>query len=163
MPTGLAISGGRNVRGRRFSPRLTSAGIQISLTDCPKGMGAAVRRIVTATLSSHRVFGGDISIAFVTKPEMKRLHAQWLDDPSCTDVLTFNMSSGGKLEGQIIVCTAVAREEGRRLRVPWREELLRYVVHGCLHLCGYDDRAPRQAARMWREQERLLKKVVDGG
>jgi rRNA maturation RNase YbeY len=43
--------------------------------------------------------------------------------------------------------------------VDWRREALLYVIHGCLHLCGYDDRTPTRARRMRREQARLLNEL----
>jgi probable rRNA maturation factor len=61
--------------------------------------------------------------------------------------------------GDVYVCPWVARREARRRRVPFREELRRYVVHGTLHVLGYDhpnDEA-RTATPMWQRQERYVK------
>jgi len=137
-------------------------------------MGGPIRRAAMSALAARGARRGELSIALVGRTEMKRLHAKWLGEDSVTDVITFDLresmrrprkrngSAQGSItvDGQIVICTAVAMSEARRRRIPGKEELLRYVVHGCLHLCGYDDRRLADALRMQREQERLLREVL---
>jgi probable rRNA maturation factor len=54
----------------------------------------------------------------------------------------------------------VAVSQSRRFRTRWQSELIRYVIHGLLHLQGYDDHKPSNRARMKREENRLLKYVA---
>lgn len=143
-------------------------------------MATAVRCAARHALQSQGVRSGELAVAFVGKREMRRLHGRWLGEDCVTDVLTFDLQNehsprstrrsrsalfkstslspvlNRPVDGQIIICTAVARDEARRRRLAWTTELLLYVIHGCLHLCGYDDREPRQEKRMRREQSRLL-------
>lgn len=147
-----------------------SGAIEVSLSKCPAGLDAAVRDAVTYSLSRHGKREGELSVAFVSTGEMRRLHARWLNDSSPTDVITFDLvdrslrsrgrrTGRSRVDGQLVVCTSVAREEARRRDLSWRRELLLYVVHGCLHLCGYDDRKSREAARMAVEQNRILRQL----
>lgn len=82
---------------------------------------------------------GELSIAFLTDAAQARLHAQFLDDPSPTDVITFPGDPLAELAGEICVSVDTALEYAVRHDRPFARELLLYVVHGYLHLSGLDD------------------------
>ncbi len=102
--------------------------------------------------------GRNLSIAFVTNAEIRRLNRRHLGHDYATDVLAFPI--GGDPWGEVVVSAEYARAEARRRGIPAEEELLRCVAHGILHLLGYDDRRPADRARMWERQERELRKVA---
>ena len=87
-----------------------------------------------------------------------RLNKQFLDHDEPTDVLTFPYTEPGarKLEGEVVigygVAEANAAERGHAVAV----ELALYAVHGCLHLCGYDDGSPEDAREMRRKEREYL-------
>ena len=64
------------------------------------------------------------------------------------------------LQGELFVCLEVAVNQARQFRTPWTSELARYVIHGLLHLNGYDDLAPGSRRVMKREENRLLRAVA---
>ena len=101
----------------------------------------------------------EVSVVFVSRAAIRRLNRRFLKHDTVTDVLAFPMGDG--LLGEVIVSPEVAAAEARRRGIPVREELLRYVAHGILHLMGYDDHRPRDRARMWKRQERELRRVLD--
>lgn len=97
---------------------------------------------------------------------MRRQNLQWKRRRSTTDVLSFDLRddpTAGCVDGQLIVCEAVARRAAKARHSDWRGELLLYVVHGCLHLCGYDDRRRGDAARMHATEDALLTQLGWGG
>lgn len=103
-------------------------------------------------------------MAVVDGATISRLHAQFLDDPSPTDVLSFVLTRrGGWLEGEIVACAEVAVQVARRLRRLAADELLLYIVHGMLHLVGYDDRTPAEARRMRQQERAYLGPARSGG
>ena len=112
---------------------------------------ALVRRLARRVLGRRSA-----SVAFVTDAAMRRLNRRFLGHDYPTDVLAFPLGDGG-LFGEVVVSAPYAAREARRRGIPVEEELLRYVVHGCLHLMGYDDHAPADRRRMWARQEKLLK------
>jgi probable rRNA maturation factor len=114
---------------------------------------ADVRRVARGLLR-----GRNLSIAFVTDAAIRRINREFLGHDYATDVLSFPLDSD--LLGELVISAPYARAEARRRGIPEREELLRYVVHGILHLRGYDDRAPRDRRRMWARQERELRRVL---
>jgi len=94
-----------------------------------------------------------VDIVLVDRATMGQVHADFLGDPTETDVITFPY-------GEIVVCPAVARDVGLTLGHPVEEEVLLYALHGLLHLTGYDDKTPADAQGMARVQDELLRRVL---
>lgn len=106
---------------------------------------------------------GELSIVVVGRRAMATLHERYRAEPGPTDVLTFDLGSDrrrGVLDGEIVVCADVARQNARRrggnTLVAARHELALYVVHGLLHLAGYDDRRQADYRRMHTREDELL-------
>jgi probable rRNA maturation factor len=123
---------------------------------------AVVKRAVRAVLEGEGC-AACISIAFVGPSRMRRLNQAWKGRDRPTDVLAFTLPApGGGLAGDVYICRSVARTEAKTRAIPLGEELTRLVIHGTLHVLGYehpdDDRRTRSA--MWRRQERYLACVV---
>lgn len=68
----------------------------------------------------------------------------------------FCLLTSPDLLGEVYVSMSTARREAKARDIPFGEELLRYAIHGMLHLFGYDDAAPAARQRMWRRQEELV-------
>jgi len=100
---------------------------------------------------------GELSISFLTDPALARLHADYLDDPTTTDVITFEGDESIGHAGDVCVSVDTALAYAQKHDLPFAEELLRYVIHGWLHLAGYDDLQPRKKRRMRAAEERALK------
>jgi probable rRNA maturation factor len=102
----------------------------------------------------------EVSIAFIGPVRMRRLNGAWKGQDRPTDVLAFALPGpGGRLHGDIYICRAIALREARGRGLPARQELLRLVVHGTMHVLGYGhpEDATRTASPMWRKQERYLR------
>jgi probable rRNA maturation factor len=120
-----------------------------------------VRRLVDATLRAERIRDAMISIAFVGAKAMAKMNERYLRHAGVTDVISFGMgreAPGLPAIGDIYICPEVARRNARRHRVPVSQELARLVVHGTLHVVGYDhpDGLSRTKSDMWKRQERVL-------
>jgi len=114
-----------------------------------------VRDIARAVLEGEGVNDYELSVAFVDNPTIHRLNKQYLDHDEPTDVLSFPYSGAGakKLEGELVIGVEVAKAEADERGHDVQAELALYVIHGLLHLCGYDDKSPGAEKEM-REQER---------
>ena len=64
------------------------------------------------------------------------------------------------LNGEIFICLDDAAKQAREFRTTWQSELVRYVIHGLLHLCGHDDLKPAARRQMKREENRLVRVVA---
>jgi probable rRNA maturation factor len=91
----------------------------------------------------------EIEVTLVSDATIARVHRDFMEIPGATDVITFD-------HGEIVISTETARDNAARFGRPLDEELARYVVHGLLHLNGYEDKAPADFDRMQRVQEEVL-------
>jgi probable rRNA maturation factor len=91
----------------------------------------------------------ELSLSFVTSEEMEHLHVRYMGEEGPTDVLSFPMGEDG-LVGDVVVCPEEALRAGRDVAT----ELRVLVVHGVLHLLGYDHDRDQDRLVMWAKQER---------
>ena len=111
-----------------------------ALQECLK-----LRKAKPSVLSKLR----EVSVVFISDRRMAELHRRYLKQAGPTDVITFQ-------HGEIFVSTETARRQARRFGTTVDHELRLYVVHGLLHLHGYDDKDARSSAEMQRVQEKLM-------
>jgi probable rRNA maturation factor len=116
---------------------------------------ARMRETVRAVLAGEDVADFEISLAFVDNPTIHRLNQRYLQHDEPTDVLSFplNEPNAPKLAGELVLGVEVAAEQAAARGHDVQTELALYVIHGLLHLCGYDDHDDAGRAAM-RERER---------
>lgn len=115
-----------------------------------------LREIVRTVLSSEGVADFEISLAFVDNATIHRLNKRYLDHDEPTDVLSFPLSdpNAKRLAGELVIGAEIALAEAQARGHDVHGELALYVIHGLLHLCGFDDKSASGAAAM-RERERF--------
>ena len=113
-----------------------------------------LREIVRTVLSGEGKMESEISLVFVDNPTIHRLNRRYLKHDEPTDVITFPLSDPGskKLVGELVIGVEVAWAEAANRGHDAQAELALYVIHGLLHLCGYDDRS-RSTTKTIRERE----------
>jgi probable rRNA maturation factor len=126
------------------SPRILLSNRQ-ELTVDAEGL----RKLARATLLAEGVNDGELSVSLVTPEEMSDLHERYLGESGPTDVLSFPQDGDGLL-GDVIVCPAVAAEQSPDAEA----EIRLLLVHGILHLLGYDHQREEDRMKMWARQER---------
>ena len=132
--------------------------IDISIECCPLAIDEErPRRAAQAILRDAQIDERSLSIAVVDDATMHGLNRQYLEHDYPTDVLSFTLErSPGKIEGEVIVNFDMAA--GRAGEFGWsaEDELLLYVIHGTLHLVGYDDGSDEARAEMRAAERRYL-------
>jgi probable rRNA maturation factor len=126
---------------------------------------ARVVDVAERVLRAERVRDALLSIAFVSDREIAALNWRHLRHRGPTDVIAFGFAPGargGPVIGDVYVAPAVARRNAAAHGRGVREETLRLVVHGVLHVLGYDHPTgeSRYESPMWRRQERLLRSAL---
>jgi probable rRNA maturation factor len=104
-----------------------------------------------------------VAVTFLGPTRMRRLNRDHLGHDAVTDVISFALPTpDGSLLGDVYVCEAAARQSASAHDVPLREELIRLVVHGTLHVLGQDhpDGDDRTTCTMWRRQERYVRRLL---
>ena len=138
-------------------PELRCAMIKVSVASPQEGVEidrGRMRQIVRTVLEGEGISSAEISLAFVDNDTSHRLNKRYLDHDEPTDVLTFPSGEGGsKLSGELVLGAEVAQVQATEHGHDVQAELALYIIHGLLHLCGFDDKSSEQVARM-RQRER---------
>jgi len=124
-----------------------------------------VAEIARQTLRHEKVRDALLSIAFIDRRAISRLNRRHLDHSGPTDVISFGFTRAVPADpvvGDIYICPDVARQNAKARGVGVREELARLVVHGVLHVLGYNhpEDGDRETSDMWQRQERLLRRIA---
>lgn len=121
---------------------------------------AAVQSLARAALEQLHC-SGEIGIHLVGPQEMARLNWTYLRHEGSTDIITFDHgSTETHLHGECFICLADALKQAAEWGTTWPEELGRYVIHGLLHLAGYDDLEPTDRRIMKRRENALTRRLV---
>jgi probable rRNA maturation factor len=102
----------------------------------------------------------ELEVAFLSEKAIRRLNRTYRKKDRPTDVLSFEGAAGTGQVGQLALCWQVIRRQAKELEIPETEELERMVIHGVLHLLGYDHEKSRaEARRMFALQEKILSQL----
>ena len=105
-----------------------------------------------------------ISIILTNDEKLQQLKKQYFQQDVLTDVITFNLEEDGDpVEGEIYISLNRVSENAREFKQVTRRELKRVIIHGCLHLLGYDDQSPEGKKEMTRLENYYLSQTVVPG
>lgn len=131
----------------------------------------AIRRAVTTTLKMEGVAEATISIAVVDDETIHRINREFLKHDFATDVISFLLDgtegtsdpkaaqqrgAGKTLDGEIVLSADTANREAVNVGWPAGDEMILYIVHGLLHLCGFDDLTKSELPMMRRRERDVL-------
>ena len=121
-----------------------------------------IAQLVGFVARRERTALAEIDVAVLDDRRMARLNREYLGHGGTTDVLSFDLSEpGGRgVCAQIVVCGDEARRQARRRGIGVQRELLLYVLHGLLHVLGYDDRTAADAETIRARQDELLEQFL---
>jgi len=112
---------------------------------------------IEQVLRRHGIAEAEMSLAIVDDPTIHELNRRFLSHDRPTDVLTFRLDDGeGGLEGEIVISAETAIRQAKSVGWSPTWEALLYIVHGVLHLVGFDDTSDEAAELMRREEHRCL-------
>lgn len=126
----------------------------------------AVERLARLVVTDEGHSYDEAAVHFIDATASGRLHQRYFDDPEPTDCMSFPMDEPGssqepgpRILGEVFVCPEIAQktyESGEGL--PVHEELALYVIHGLLHLLGYDDQTDEQVQQMRQKEAHYLER-----
>jgi probable rRNA maturation factor len=120
-----------------------------------------MRDAANAVLEGEGISQGELSLAFVDNATIHQLNLRYLKHDEPTDVLSFPLSepNSARLAGELVIGAEVARDQAAERGHDVQAELALYVIHGFLHLCGYDDKTDRGAAEMRQKEKGYLQQL----
>ena len=101
-----------------------------------------------------------LSIVFIGKNKMAELNKKYLKHKGPTDVLTFNYPDESPPKSEILICPSVAYQHAKSHKVSLGCELTRYIIHGILHIEGYNDRTSEERSIMKQKENHTLNKIT---
>ena len=127
-----------------------------------------LKLIVAELLAQLKITDVEIGINLVAAREMALVNETFLNHAGSTDVITFDHTEKQKakgvkrkhLHGELFVCIDDAILQAKQFQTSWQSEVVRYIVHGILHLLGHDDLKPQLRRKMKREENRLLRRLA---
>ena len=140
--------------------------IHVAVDGMPTPLSRArAQKVVQSVLRAEKVRGALVSVAFVSDRAIAAMNARHLQHRGPTDVISFGFDRPTKSDpvvGDIYIAPAVAAKNAKSRQRPVREELVRLLVHGTLHVLGYDhpEGDAREGSAMWRRQETLVSRLV---
>lgn len=102
-----------------------------------------VSHLLEGVLKGESILSANLNVIYVNNDEILSLNKEYLNHDYYTDVITFSLMEEdikGKIDGEVYICVDVADEQAKDYKVSLTNELSRLAIHGCLHLCGYDDK-----------------------
>jgi probable rRNA maturation factor len=130
---------------------------------------ARAQAVVERVLRAEKVRGALVSVAFVSDRAIAAMNQKHLSHDGPTDVISFGFDRPTETDpvvGDIYIAPKIAARNAKTRSTGVREELVRLLVHGTLHVLGYEhpEDEGRERSPMWRRQEQLVRRLsVDGG
>jgi len=127
-----------------------------------------LKEIVGGLFAELQITDAELGINLVAAREMALVNETFLNHTGSTDVITFDHRETVRksrvattIHGELFVCVDDAIAQAKEFKTNWQSEVVRYIVHGVLHLLGYDDLKPQLRRTMKREENRLVRLLAD--
>lgn len=91
---------------------------------------------------------GAVGVVFCSDAALLEINRRYLQHDYLTDIITFDYSEGDTISGDLMISIDTVRSNAQLFGVSFEEELMRVIIHGILHLCGYGDKTPAEEQRM---------------
>jgi probable rRNA maturation factor len=112
--------------------------------------------VVDWTCRQNNLQPESMDIILVDDETLREMHKIYLDDDSVTDVMTFNLADDKSIEGEIYISVPRATAQSHEYGVTLLQELIRLIIHGCLHLAGYNDQTDDDLKAMKKIEDKLV-------
>jgi rRNA maturation RNase YbeY len=99
---------------------------------------------------------GEISYIFCSDSKILAVNLEYLQHDYFTDIITFDYSENDTLSGDLFISLETVKSNAEKFGVDYEEELQRVIIHGILHLCGQNDKSPKERAIMTQKEDAAL-------
>lgn len=119
-----------------------------------------IRHWILSTIKNEKKQPGHIAFFFVENEKLLKINREYLKHNTYTDIITFDYSDSDKLSGEIFISTERVNENAKKFKTTFNEELHRVIIHGILHLCGYNDKTKTETAEMRKKETHALSRLT---
>jgi len=117
------------------------------------------KKLIEKVIRNEKKVPGDLSFIITSDASLIEINREFLDHDYFTDVIAFSDSVNKIINGEIYISIDTVKNNSNNYKVSLREELIRVMIHGILHLCGYDDNTAKRKAVMREKEDAWLKKL----
>lgn len=107
-----------------------------------------IEKLVKKVISKENKISGDLNFIVTNDKTLKKINIKYLKHNFNTDVISFNYENQGNLSGEIYVSIDTVKRNAKNYKVSYRIELVRVMIHGVLHICGYEDQNNLEKEKM---------------
>ena len=118
-----------------------------------------ITRLLEKVIRKEKRLSGDLNFIITTDKSLQKINKEFLNHDSFTDVISFNYESGTMLNGEVYISLATVRKNSYNYKVSLRNELVRVIIHGTLHICGYEDKTKGEKLRMKKREDFWINKL----
>ncbi len=118
-----------------------------------------VKDWIKKVIDLHQRKTGEINIILTGDETLLELNKQFLNRNYYTDILTFDYSNGEKISGDLYISVERIEENSKKFHEKNEKELIRVIIHGILHLIGFDDKNRKEQVIMRRMEEKCMKMI----
>ena len=127
----------------------------------PKIKRRETTRWIKRVIERFNKKAGDITYIFCSDAEILRINQSYLNHDYYTDIITFDYSEGDKLSGDLFISLETVKTNSEKFKTNYEDELHRVMIHGVLHLCGYNDKTPKEKKIMRAKEDEALRQLFE--
>jgi rRNA maturation RNase YbeY len=114
------------------------------------------KRVVNKVIASEKRISGDLNFIITNNKNLRKINIEFLKHNYLTDVIAFNYCHENIISGEIYLSIDTVRRNAYNYKVSLNQEVMRVMIHGVLHLCGYDDKTKEEQNRMRRKEDKWI-------
>jgi rRNA maturation RNase YbeY len=115
-----------------------------------------IRLLISDIIENAGKNAGDINVIITNDENLRKINVQFLEHDYYTDVITFNYNEKDLINGEIYISADTVRENSKEYEVTFNSELTRVIIHGVLHLIGFDDKTDEMRSEMRGHEDHWL-------